>query len=43
MIFNFRYTYEIAPVYLIMEKFIWEFMNSAVGFPDGEGMFFPGQ
>uniref|UniRef100_A0A7M5XDJ4 Glutamate decarboxylase n=2 Tax=Clytia hemisphaerica TaxID=252671 RepID=A0A7M5XDJ4_9CNID len=36
------YTYEIAPVFLIMEKFIWELINQKVGFKDGDGMFFPG-
>ncbi|XP_047115868.1 cysteine sulfinic acid decarboxylase-like [Schistocerca piceifrons] len=36
------YTYEVAPVFTLMEMTVLEKMNQLVGFPDGEGVFCPG-
>lgn len=36
------YTYEVAPVFTLMEMAIIEEMRCLVGFPDGEGIFCPG-
>ena len=40
--FHFRYTYEIAPVYIMMEKYVIEKMLSYAEFQNGDGMFFAG-
>lgn len=32
----------MAPVYLVMEKLVWETMTSVVGFKNGDGQFLPG-
>ena len=40
--FLFRYTYEMAPVYCIMEKECISQMLSLAGFPGGEGILCPG-
>lgn len=36
------YTYEMAPVYVMMEKFVIEKLRESIGFTGGDGMFFPG-
>nr|CAD7453908.1 unnamed protein product [Timema tahoe] len=36
------YTYEVAPVFTLMEVAVLEEMRILVGFPEGEGMFCPG-
>lgn len=36
------YTYEMAPVYVMMETFVLEKLKQAIGFDNGDGMFFPG-
>ena len=40
--FHFRYTYEIAPVYIMMEKYVIEKMLLYAEFQNGDGMFFAG-
>ena len=40
--YHFRYTYEIAPVYIMMEKYVIEKMLSYAEFQNGDGMFFAG-
>lgn len=37
-----QYTYEVAPVFTIMEKSIYKKLLSFVGFENGEGIFCPG-
>ena len=41
--YHFRYTYEIAPVYIMMEKYVIEKMLSYAEFQNGDGMFFAGR
>ncbi|KAK7092614.1 cysteine sulfinic acid decarboxylase-like isoform X2 [Littorina saxatilis] len=36
------HTYEVAPVFVLIEKYLMEKMSSKIGFPDGEGIFCPG-
>lgn len=36
------YTYEVAPVFTLMEESVISKMTSIVGFPDGDGIFCPG-
>ena len=40
--FHFRYTYEIAPVYIMMEKYVIKKMLLYAEFQNGGGMFFAG-
>ena len=37
-----RFTFETAPVYIVMEKFMWNLMCNLIGFENGDGTFFPG-
>ena len=37
-----RFTYEVAPVFTLMEDVVLRRMLAKVGWPDGEGMFAPG-
>ena len=39
----FRYTYEVAPVFTLMEAEVFQKMLGLVGFADGEAIFVPGQ
>ena len=39
----YRYTYEIAPVYTTIERFVIEKMCSLVGYSDADGIFSPGK
>jgi len=36
------YTYEMAPVYVLMENYVTERLLEYAGFTNGDGMFFPG-
>lgn len=36
------FTFETAPVYIVMEKFMWNLMCNLIGFENGDGTFFPG-
>lgn len=38
-----RYTYEVAPVFVLMERAVLKHMNQLVGFTDGDGIFAPGR
>ena len=38
----YRFTYEIAPVFLLMERATLKKMREVVGFNDGDGVFAPG-
>lgn len=40
-----RFTYEIAPVFVLMEQLTLKKMREIIGWPDGEGdgIFSPGQ
>lgn len=37
-----RFTYEIAPVFILMEKEILNKMVACIGWPEGDGIFAPG-
>lgn len=41
----FRFTYEIAPVFVLMEQLTLKKMREIIGWPDGEGdgIFSPGE
>lgn len=41
----FRFTYEIAPVFVLMEKLTLKKMREIIGWPNGEGdgIFSPGK
>lgn len=43
--FSFRFTYEIAPVFVLMEQLTLKKMREMVGWPNGEGdgLFSPGK
>lgn len=36
------HTYEVAPVFVVMEKYIFQKLCSIIGFKDGDGVFGPG-
>lgn len=36
------YTYEVAPVFTIMEQFVLNEIKNLIGFNDGDGIFSPG-
>ena len=38
-----RYTYEVAPVFTLMEQVVLGEMCKVVGFKNGDGIFCPGQ
>lgn len=38
----FRFTYEIAPVFILMEHFVLEKMRHIIGFMDGDSILAPG-
>ena len=38
----FRYTYEVAPVFTLMEAEVYQKMLGLVGFDGGEAIFVPG-
>lgn len=38
----FRFTYEISPVFILMEKEVMNKMIELVGWPEGDGIFAPG-
>ena len=37
-----QYTYEVAPVFTLMEQSVLKKMRGLVGYPDGDGIFCPG-
>lgn len=37
-----RFTYEIAPVFIMMEHFVLERMRQIIGFPQGDSILAPG-
>lgn len=39
---NLRYTYEMAPLYVMMEKTILNKLQEYVGYENGDGLLFPG-
>lgn len=39
----FRFTYEISPVYILMEKEVTKRMIELIGWEDGDYIFAPGQ
>lgn len=39
---HFRFTYEIAPVFILMEHFVLERMRHIIGFTDGDSILAPG-
>ena len=38
----FRFTYEIAPVFTLMEEVVLQRMLSMIGWPQGDALFSPG-
>ena len=38
-----RFTYEIAPVFVLMEEIVLKRMRQIVGWIDGDGIFSPGR
>ena len=38
----FRHTYEVAPVMVVLENYIFKKLSSIIGYQDGEGVFCPG-
>lgn len=40
--FLLRYTYEVSPVFTLMEKTLIEKMLNLIGFKDGDAIFTPG-
>jgi len=45
LVFVFRFTYEIAPVFVLMEQLTLKKMREMIGWPngDGDGLFSPGK
>ena len=39
----FSYTFEVAPVFTLMEKIVLDEMLKLIGFPDGDAIFCPGE
>ena len=37
------FTYEIAPVFILMESFVLQRMREIIGFPQGDSIFAPGR
>jgi hypothetical protein len=38
-----RFTYEIAPIFILMEHVVLKKMREIIGFPDGDSILAPGQ
>ena len=38
----YRYTFEVAPVFTMMEQVVLDKLQSVVGYEDGDGIFCPG-
>ncbi len=42
LILCYRHTFEVAPVFMMIEKYMIEKLNTYTGFKDGDGVFCPG-
>lgn len=41
--FSFRYTYEVSPVFLLVEEAVIKKMIEFIGWEEGDGIFNPGR
>lgn len=43
LLFLFRYTYEVSPVFLLVEETVIKKMIEFIGWEEGDGIFNPGK